>query len=65
MEGNLLLCRRQPKSPPSGLGEGDRAGIIKAITYCHDPVEGPLIAGGYSYGGRQNLNGDYPDARPR
>ena len=50
---NLPFRRRRPKGPPSGSGTGDRAGIVEAITLCRDLVDGPLIAGGHSYGGRQ------------
>jgi len=50
---NLPFRRRRPKGPPSGSGAGDRAGIVEAITLCRALAEGPLIAGGHSYGGRQ------------
>jgi hypothetical protein len=50
---NLPFRRRRPKGPPSGSGTGDRAGIVEAITLCRGLVDGPLIAGGHSYGGRQ------------
>jgi uncharacterized protein len=50
---NLPFRRRRPKGPPSGSGAGDRAGILEAITLCRDLADGPLIAGGHSYGGRQ------------
>jgi uncharacterized protein len=50
---NLPFRRRRPKGPPSGSGAGDRAGIVEAITLCRGLAEGPLIAGGHSYGGRQ------------
>ena len=50
---NLPYRRRRPKGPPSGSGAGDRAGILEAIAVCRDLADGPLIAGGHSYGGRQ------------
>jgi predicted alpha/beta-hydrolase family hydrolase len=50
---NLPYRRRRPTGPPSGSGSGDRAGIVEAITLCRGLADGPLIAGGHSYGGRQ------------
>ncbi|MGA7050034.1 MAG: alpha/beta family hydrolase [Mycobacterium sp.] len=50
---NLPFRRRRPKGPPSGSAAADRAGIVEAITLCRDLADGPLIAGGHSYGGRQ------------
>src|ERR1700744_3227313 len=50
---NLPYRRRRPKGPPSGSAATDRAGIVDAITLCRDLADGPLIAGGPSYGGRQ------------
>lgn len=50
---NLPYRRRRPKGPPSGSAAGDRAGIVEAITLCRSLSDGPLIAGGHSYGGRQ------------
>ncbi|ORB85285.1 alpha/beta hydrolase [Mycobacterium kansasii] len=50
---NLPYRRRRPKGPPSGSAESDRAGIVEAIECCRRLVDGPLIAGGHSYGGRQ------------
>ncbi len=50
---NLPFRRRRTKGPPSGSGTADRAGIVEAITLCRGLVDGPLIAGGHSYGGRQ------------
>ncbi len=50
---NLPYRRRRPKGPPSGSGAGDRAGIVAAIAVCRNLADGPLIAGGHSYGGRQ------------
>jgi predicted alpha/beta-hydrolase family hydrolase len=50
---NLPYRRRRPKGPPSGSGTADRAGIVEAIALCRGLADGPLIAGGHSYGGRQ------------
>ncbi|KZS61096.1 MAG: alpha/beta hydrolase [Mycobacterium pseudokansasii] len=50
---NLPYRRRRPKGPPSGSAESDRAGIAEAIELCRGLADGPLIAGGHSYGGRQ------------
>ncbi|MCV7402397.1 alpha/beta hydrolase [Mycobacterium fragae] len=49
---NLPYRRRRPKGPPSGSAATDRAGIVEAITVCRNLGDGPLIAGGHSYGGR-------------
>ncbi len=49
---DLPYRRGRPKGPPSGSGTGDRAGIAEAITVCRGLANGPLIAGGHSYGGR-------------
>jgi uncharacterized protein len=50
---NLPYRRRRPKGPPSGSAATDRAGIVEAIELCRCLADGPLIAGGHSYGGRQ------------
>jgi uncharacterized protein len=50
---DLPYRRRRPKGPPSGSAAADRAGIVEAIEVCRGLVDGPLIAGGHSYGGRQ------------
>jgi hypothetical protein len=50
---NLPYRRRRPKGPPSGSAATDRAGIVQAIAVCRSLADGPLIAGGHSYGGRQ------------
>jgi hypothetical protein len=50
---NLPYRRRRPTGPPSGSAAADRAGIVEAITLCRTLTDGPLIAGGHSYGGRQ------------
>jgi uncharacterized protein len=49
---DLPYRRRRPKGPPSGSSATDRAGIVEAITVCRGLADGPLIAGGHSYGGR-------------
>jgi uncharacterized protein len=49
---DLPYRRRRPKGPPSGSSVSDRAGIVEAITVCRNLADGPLIAGGHSYGGR-------------
>lgn len=50
---NLPYRRRRHTGPPSGSAAADRAGIVEAITVCRGFADGPLIAGGHSYGGRQ------------
>lgn len=50
---NLPYRRHRPTGPPSGSAATDRAGIVEAITMCRGLADGPLIAGGHSYGGRQ------------
>lgn len=50
---NLPYRRRRPTGPPSASAAADRAGIVEAITVCRGLADGPLIAGGHSYGGRQ------------
>ncbi|GAB7142889.1 hypothetical protein LRC484719_14770 [Mycobacterium riyadhense] len=50
---NLPYRRRRPKGPPSGSAAADRDGIAEAIAWCRGLADGPLIAGGHSYGGRQ------------
>ncbi|CAM4151522.1 Alpha/beta hydrolase family protein [Mycobacterium basiliense] len=49
---NLPYRRRRPKGPPSGSAASDQAGIVEALELCRGLVDGPLIAGGHSYGGR-------------
>lgn len=49
---NLPYRRRRPKGPPSGSQAVDRAGILEAVTTVRALVDGPVIAGGHSYGGR-------------
>jgi predicted alpha/beta-hydrolase family hydrolase len=50
---DLPYRRRRPRGPPSGSAATDRAGIVEAIELCRGLCDGPLIAGGHSYGGRQ------------
>lgn len=49
---NLPYRRRRPTGPPSGSSAADQAGIAEAITVARRLADGPLIAGGHSYGGR-------------
>jgi uncharacterized protein len=49
---DLPYRRRRAKGPPSGSATGDRVGIVEAIAVCRGLVDGPVIAGGHSYGGR-------------
>ncbi len=49
---NLPYRRRRRTGPPSGSSAHDRAGIVEAIVVCRTLADGPIIAGGHSYGGR-------------
>ncbi|KLI08469.1 alpha/beta hydrolase [Mycolicibacterium conceptionense] len=49
---NLPYRRRRPKGPPSGSAAADQHGIAEAIAMARTVSDGPLIAGGHSYGGR-------------
>ncbi|MFL0175654.1 MULTISPECIES: alpha/beta family hydrolase [Mycobacteriaceae] len=49
---NLPYRRRRPKGPPSNSAASDQAGIVEAIELAHTLTDGPVIAGGHSYGGR-------------
>jgi predicted alpha/beta-hydrolase family hydrolase len=49
---NLPYRRRRPKGPPSASAAADRTGVVEAISVCRGLSDGPLIAGGHSYGGR-------------
>ena len=49
---NLPYRRRRPKGPPSGSSAGDQEGIAEAIALARSLTDGPVIAGGHSYGGR-------------
>lgn len=49
---NLPFRRRRQTGPPSGSSTADQAGILDAVTVARGMADGPLIAGGHSYGGR-------------
>jgi predicted alpha/beta-hydrolase family hydrolase len=49
---NLPYRRRRPKGPPSGSAAADQSGVVEAIELLATMVEGPVVAGGHSYGGR-------------
>lgn len=49
---NLPYRRRRPKGPPSGSAKTDQEGVVEAITVARTLADGPVIAGGHSYGGR-------------
>lgn len=49
---NLPYRRRRPKGPPSNSAASDQAGIVEAVTFAHTLTDGPVVAGGHSYGGR-------------
>ena len=49
---NLPYRRRRPKGPPSGSAASDQAGVVEAIELARTIGDGPVIAGGHSYGGR-------------
>jgi uncharacterized protein len=49
---NLPYRRRRPKGPPSGSAAADRAGVAEAVAAARELTDGPVIAGGHSYGGR-------------
>ena len=49
---NLPFRRRRPTGPPSGSASADQAGVAEAIALAHGLADGPVIAGGHSYGGR-------------
>ena len=50
---NLPYRRRRPKGPPSGSAATDREGIVEAVELARTLADGPVVAGGHSYGGRQ------------
>lgn len=62
---DLPYRRRRPKGPPSGSAAGDQEGIAEAIALARSLTDGPVIAGGHSYGGRMTsmvaANGNGPD----
>lgn len=49
---DLPYRRRRPKGPPSGSATADQAGIADAVAMARACTDGPVIAGGHSYGGR-------------
>jgi uncharacterized protein len=49
---NLPYRRRRPKGPPSGSATADQAGVVEAVELARTLTDGPVIAGGHSYGGR-------------
>lgn len=49
---NLPYRRRRPKGPPSGSAKSDQAGVVEAVEVARTLADGPVIAGGHSYGGR-------------
>jgi predicted alpha/beta-hydrolase family hydrolase len=49
---NLPYRRRRPKGPPSGSAAADRDGIEDAVALARTLADGPVLAGGHSYGGR-------------
>ncbi|MGH3583165.1 MAG: alpha/beta hydrolase family protein [Mycobacterium sp.] len=49
---NLPYRRRRPKGPPSGSAKADQAGVVEAVALARTLVDGPVLAGGHSYGGR-------------
>ena len=49
---NLPYRRRRPKGSPSGSAKADQAGVVEAIEVARTLADGPVIAGGHSYGGR-------------
>lgn len=54
---NLPYRRRRPTGPPSGSAAVDLSGIVEAVSFVRTlpdvtGTDGPVIAGGHSYGGR-------------
>jgi predicted alpha/beta-hydrolase family hydrolase len=49
---DLPYRRRRPKGPPSGSAAADQAGVVAAVGVARALVDGPVLAGGHSYGGR-------------
>ncbi|SEH50341.1 hypothetical protein SAMN04489835_0631 [Mycolicibacterium rutilum] len=49
---NLPYRRRRPKGPPSGSAAADQAGVAEVIAVAKTLADGPVVAGGHSYGGR-------------
>ena len=61
---NLPYRRRRPKGPPSGSAAADRAGVAEAVEVARSLAEGPVVAGGHSYGGRQTSMAVADDGLP-
>ncbi|MBV9288828.1 MAG: dienelactone hydrolase family protein [Hyphomicrobiales bacterium] len=52
---DLPYRQRRPKGPPSpATAAGDRAGLKAAVAAVRELVEGDVLMGGLSYGGRQS-----------
>ncbi|BDX34580.1 alpha/beta hydrolase [Mycobacterium antarcticum] len=49
---DLPYRRRRPKGPPSGSAAADQAGVAEAVALARSRTNGPVLAGGHSYGGR-------------
>ena len=49
---DLPYRRKRPKGPPSGSAAADQEGIADACALARSLTEGPVLAGGHSYGGR-------------
>lgn len=49
---DLPYRRRRPKGPPSNSAAADQAGIAEAVAMARSLTDGPVLAGGHSYGGR-------------
>ncbi|HYO01008.1 MAG TPA: alpha/beta family hydrolase [Mycobacterium sp.] len=49
---DLPYRRRRPKGPPSGSATADQAGVVEAVALARSLTDGPVLAGGHSYGGR-------------
>jgi uncharacterized protein len=49
---NLPYRRRRPTGPPSGSAAADQAGVVEAVELLRAATDGPVLAGGHSYGGR-------------
>ncbi len=49
---DLPYRRRRPKGPPSGSATADQTGVVEAVALARSLTDGPVLAGGHSYGGR-------------
>ncbi|MGK2881418.1 MAG: alpha/beta hydrolase family protein [Mycobacterium sp.] len=49
---NLPYRRRRHTGPPSGSAAADQEGIAEAVALAATLSDGPVVAGGHSYGGR-------------